>query len=304
MGSIALFTVGQGAPQRLEDSPVVVERELQTLVEEHLDTFLGVTFLASEFSTGSVHGGRIDTLGIDENNVPAIIEYKRTIGENVINQGLFYLDWLIDHKGDFTELVRKVCGDSRADRVDWASPRVICVAGDFTRYDEHAVQQIGKSIELLKYRRYGTDLLLFETVAGDFESFGSGTTNTANGPQKGKTNDSLVYKLEHSSSELKTLFADVIDYLESFEDFIRRENKLYVAFRRIKNFACVEIAPNAGAIVLYVKVDPSTIELEEGFTRDLREVGHWGTGDLGITIRSSDDLEKAKPLIRRSYDNN
>jgi RecB family endonuclease NucS len=56
-----------------------------------------VRFLASEHATGRVHGGRIDTLGLDENHAPVIIEYKRAINENVINQGLFYLDWLLDH---------------------------------------------------------------------------------------------------------------------------------------------------------------------------------------------------------------
>lgn len=61
-------------------------------MERHLETFLGVRFLATEYETGKTHRGRIDTLGIDENNSPVIIEYKRSSNENVINQGLFYLD--------------------------------------------------------------------------------------------------------------------------------------------------------------------------------------------------------------------
>ncbi|MPN36228.1 hypothetical protein SDC9_183737 [bioreactor metagenome] len=54
-----------------------------------MPTFLGVTFLKSEYTTSN--GGRIDSLGIDENNCPVIFEYKRVSNENVINQGLFYL---------------------------------------------------------------------------------------------------------------------------------------------------------------------------------------------------------------------
>ena len=45
--------------------------------------FLGVTFLATEYSTGQKTTGRIDTLGIDENNCPVIIEYKRETNQNV-----------------------------------------------------------------------------------------------------------------------------------------------------------------------------------------------------------------------------
>ncbi len=76
----------------------------------------------------------------------------------------------------------------------------------------------------------------------------------------------------------------------------------YVAFRRIKNFACVEVHPLLKRVVVYVKVDPGSIVLETGFTRDVREIGHFGTGDLEIIIDSDDDLARATPLILRSYE--
>ena len=82
------------------------------------------------------------SLGLDENDFPVILEYKRSTGENVINQGLFYLDWLMDHRGDFERLVTRQLGHETADRIDWNAPRLVCVAADFTKYDGHAVQQI------------------------------------------------------------------------------------------------------------------------------------------------------------------
>ena len=48
---------------------------------------------------------------------------------------------------------------------------------------------------------------------------------------------------------------------------------------------------------------PDRVELEDGFTRDVRQVGHFGTGDLEVTIRSNEDLARAMPLIRESYEN-
>ena len=83
------------------------------LFEKNLEALLGVRFLATEYSTGPVHGGRIDTLGIDEDGTPVIIEYKRSINENVINQGLFYLDWLMDHRKEFQWLVLETLGTAR-----------------------------------------------------------------------------------------------------------------------------------------------------------------------------------------------
>ena len=115
MSDIKLFQITGNSVIGIEGQSVAVEKSLQTLIEKHLEVFLGVRFLASEYATGKAHKGRIDTLGIDENGCPIIIEYKRALNENVINQGLYYLDWLLDHKGEFTLLVQKSLGPAAAE---------------------------------------------------------------------------------------------------------------------------------------------------------------------------------------------
>ena len=114
MSDIKLFHLGAGNVEELAGRSVGLEKSLQTTMENQLETFLGVRFLASEYGTGKTHGGRIDTLGIDENGCPVIIEYKRALNENVINQGLFYLDWLLDHKAEFKWLVMEKLGKKEA----------------------------------------------------------------------------------------------------------------------------------------------------------------------------------------------
>ena len=54
-----------------------LEKDLQTLIENNLITVFNCRFIASEFSTGAIHAGRIDTLALSEDNNPVIIEYKR-----------------------------------------------------------------------------------------------------------------------------------------------------------------------------------------------------------------------------------
>lgn len=130
MSDIKLFRVGAGTAEELTGTTDTVEKSVQTLFEKNLDQLLGVRFLATEFVT--THGGRLDTLGVDENGCPVIIEYKRASNENVINQGLFYLDWLMDHRKDFEWLVMERLGKDEAAKVDWSAPRLICIAGDFT----------------------------------------------------------------------------------------------------------------------------------------------------------------------------
>ncbi|MGF6379822.1 hypothetical protein OKW31_002735 [Paraburkholderia atlantica] len=107
---------------------------------------------------------RIDSLGFDESDCPVIIEYKRHSNENVINQGLFYLDWLLAHRVELRCLVMKMLDKDAADEIEWTGTRLLCIGADFTRYGEHAVQQIPRNIELIRYKFFGDDLLLFELL--------------------------------------------------------------------------------------------------------------------------------------------
>lgn len=82
---------------------------MQDLVEATHEAMLGVRFLASEYSTGPVHGGRIDTLGIEENGAP-VRRVQACDRRRRNHQGLFYLSWLVDHKAEFGHLVRDRLG--------------------------------------------------------------------------------------------------------------------------------------------------------------------------------------------------
>lgn len=301
MSDIRLFRIASGKVVELEGRSVAVEKSLQGLIESRLDIFLGVRFLATEYSTGRTHGGRIDTLGIDENGCPVIIEYKRASNENVINQGLFYLDWLLDHKAEFKLLVMEKLGNAAADEIEWSGPRLICIAGDFNRYDEHAVQQINRNIELMRYRRYDDDLVLLDLVnAVTATTIEEADSTTAVSPGSYKH---ISETLSQITGELRDRFNALRDFLQALGDDVQAKTlKFYVAFKRIKNFACVEVRVQERKLLVFAKVDPATIQLEEGFTRDVTSIGHYGTGDLEITIRNMQDFEKAKPLLLLSYE--
>lgn len=303
MSDIKLFRISDNEVSQVEGHSVAVEKSLQTLLEKHLEAFLGVRLVKSEYATGKTHGGRIDTLGLDENDSPVIIEYKRSLNENVINQGLFYLDWLLDHKGEFTLLAQKHADPKLTeDDIDWMGARLLCIAGEFTKFDEHAVKQIDRNIELIRYRSYGKELLLLELVNA---STGSTSEIPAVG-KSGRGNDSTVTdKLAKASGEVKDRYESLKAFAEALGDDVQIKTlKHYIAFKRIKNFAAVEVHPQDKNIIVFVRADFDNIHLEEGFTRDVRNIGHFGTGDLEITIRSDADLERAKPLIVKSYEEN
>ncbi len=300
MSDIKLFRTDHEQVEELSGSSVALEKSLQSLIEKHLETFLGVRFLASEYTTGKTHGGRIDTLGIDENNSPVIIEYKRATNENVINQGLFYLDWLLDHRAEFTLLAMKQLGPKMESAVDWSSPRLICIAGDFKKYDEHAVAQINRTIELVRYRKYGDAFIVLELVNAVTATPVDDMSGTA---PKSRVKTVSDY-LDQAPVDLQDLYHATEDFLVALgDDVTKKVGQVYIAFRRIKNFACVEVHPQSKKLLIYLKVDPTSIELQEGFTRNVQSIGHFGTGDLELTLTSLDKLEHSKPLLIASYEN-
>jgi predicted transport protein len=299
MSDIKLFRLGGNIANEIQGTASDLEKPLQNLIETNLEPLLGIRFLATEYSTGKTHAGRIDTLGLDEDDCPVIIEYKRSSHENIINQGLFYLDWLMDHQAEFKLLVLERINKAAADAIDWSSPRLICIAADFTRYDSHAVQQMDRNIELIRYRRFGKELLLLELVNAIAAELPQGKkTKAAKGPGTDKT---VTEWMDDMSPLVKTVFDSLVGYVISLGDDVQRKDlKLYVAFKRLRNFATVCFQLNK--LLVYLRLDAEEVSFVEGFTRDVRKIGHWGTGDVEVTIRTLADLEKAKALIAEAYE--
>jgi predicted transport protein len=323
VSDIKLFRLSIGIASELLGSASDLEKPLQTLIEANLQPLLNIRFIASEYSTGKTHAGRIDSLGLDENNCPVILEYKRSVGENVINQGLFYLDWLMDHKAEFKLLVLDKLGSAAADAIDWSAPRVVCIAADFTKYDGHAVQQIGRNIELIRYRRFGEDLLLLEAVNAGGDSNGKSaaaklakasvsrpeaavdavvastdsTGGKATGPDK-----SYAELLANLPESTQTLLASLEDYTFSLGDDVqRKELRLYAAYKRLKNFATV-VLHRKSSLLLYLHIDPAKALHVLPNARDVTNIGHWGTGNLEVVLTTLADLDAAKPWIAAAYE--
>lgn len=316
--SSKLFHLRGSDVVELPASRFTIEKQLQTLLESHLEPFLGVRFLASEYSTGAKYAGRIDTLGLDENNVPVIIEYKREMHESVINQGLFYLDWLVNNRAEFQLLVQDRLGMDTAKAIDWTGPRLICIAGEFTRYDSYAVQQIPRNIELIRYRRYGDEHLMLEQVNTPLTLPARRAPEVTRGPVMppavpGTPDPDPVdppvgpapveLALQKCAPDVQARHQLLHDFVFSLGDDIQLKTlKLYFAYRRLKNFVCIIPGPAKGDLWLYLRLDPTTVVLENGFTRDVRSIGHWATGDLEVTIKNDADVEKVKALIQRAYE--
>ncbi|MDW3983278.1 DUF5655 domain-containing protein [Staphylococcus saprophyticus] len=305
MGDVKLFKLNNEIAYELYGESMAIEKSLQTVIENNSENLLGISFLASEYSTGKKHAGRIDTLGIDENYSPVILEYKRATNENVINQGLFYLDWLMDHKAEFELLVMKKLNTNTADKIDWQTPRLLCIAGGFTKYDAHAVQQINRNIELYRYKQFEENLFMLDLVNASTLHKEKTIINKKANPDFDKDTSIISENINKANQQINDLYNEIYNYLLALSDDVQvKELKFYIAFKRIKNFVCIEVLPSQNKILLYIKVNLDSVKLEKGFTRDVTNIGHYGTGNLSITIKDNNDFEKTKPYILESYNNN
>ncbi len=309
MSDIKLFSVTGGKAHEIFGAASDLEKPLQTLIEQNLETLLGIRFLATEYSTGKTHAGRIDTLGLDENNCPVILEYKRSSGENVINQGLFYLDWLMDHQAEFKFLVLETFGKATADAIDWSAPRLVCIAADFTKYDGHAVQQINRNIELIRYRSFGDELLLLEQVNAvavkpNTKAKTLPQTSLEKVAQTSKTpvqDKTIAERLEEFTPFVRELFDSLGGFVMSLGDDVQRSDlKYWIAFKRIKSFMSVQFQKNR--LLLFLHLDPKKFEMVDGFTHDKTGKGHFGAGNLQVIVSDAAALDRAKALIQQAYE--
>jgi predicted transport protein len=62
------------------------------------------------------------------------------------------------------------------------------------------------------------------------------------------------------------------------------------------------VHPQSKKLLVCLKVDPDSVSLVPGFSRDMRNIGQFGTGDLEVVLSSVADLDKAKPLFFASYE--
>lgn len=309
---MAIFEIEKGRASRIRLSEFKIEKDLQKLIEDNLETFFNCRFVATEFSTGNIHSGRIDTLAISEDNNPVLIEYKKSASSDLINQSLYYLHWIKDHKGDFQIAANKALGESI--EIDWSDIRVICIAPEYKKYDLHAVQVMGANIELWQYKLYENGILNIEEVfkrsastQQEEEVFnGKNPIMVEAGRKAAETRKTGSYKIEdhteNLSKEMIEVFNAVRDYIVTLDSSIEEiPKKKYIAYKTSQNFACLQTYRKK--LVLYLKLDALEINSMPTQTRDVKGIGHYGTGDFELTLKNLEDFKGTKYLINESYKN-
>ena len=293
-----IFKDTSGQLKKLNSLPLDKEKNLQKLVEENLMEVLELHFLATEYVT--TFGGRIDTLAVDANGAPVIIEYKRNKNDNVINQALSYLKWLKAQKPEFFQMLMiNKLGQAVADtlNLDWNNPRVICIAESYSKFDVDTVEVVPLRIELFKYRYYEQGIFGLESLTVP-EAAPSSAPTIADAVT-GKPTASVALLREKGSPEIRGLFDALQEQIISIDEGIEeRANSLYVAYRAAKNFAEVHI--NKKQLKIFLR--PIEYADQRKLVEKIPDGYNW-TLDRRVYLDSPADLDYVIGLIEQSYKN-
>ncbi|MFZ3130200.1 MAG: DUF5655 domain-containing protein [Desulfosporosinus sp.] len=287
-----LFKITDNKVTKLQYKGFNKERQVQQLFENNMTEMLGMNFLKSEYSTLN---GRIDSLALDESGNPVIFEYKLTKDENVLSQGLFYMDWLVNHKGDFEMLVQKTLGANV--KVVWSSPKLVIVASDFSRYDKYAVNVVNRDISLYKYYFYDDDMLYFERINTDKIDEPEKTSISTPVLTKKIAAENTLEALQHSSSsEAIEIYNEIKERILALDDSISEKiTSIYVAYRTSKNFVEIYFRKTSIQCIL---LSPENDKKNIG--RKLPESYNW-TLNYRVDVKNQEDIDDVMELIEESY---
>jgi predicted transport protein len=297
-----LYRITEQKLSPLNQTPIAKEKDLQRLVEANLFELLDVYFLETEYSTTS--GGRIDTLGVDRNGAPVIIEYKRNQNDNVINQSLSYRKWLTAQKPEFFEMLmmKKLSEDVVSSTgLDWKRPRIICIAENFSKYDTDTADVISSvfRVELMKYRAYEGNIFELLSIESERQAGNAVSAPAVSNQDGGIAEYSVEGHRAKGSAEIQALFDDLRSRILTLgPQVIERAVQPYIAYRAAKNF--VEVHIQKAAIRMYLR--PIDYNDPEGRVTKVPESHNW-TLDRQINLSRPSDLDYVMGLIEQSYNN-
>lgn len=302
---MALFSIWNWKVKKIKTIQLDLEKNLQKIFEWNLDEILNIIFLASEYSTS--FWWRIDTLWIDKNGSPVIIEYKRNQNDNVINQWLSYLRWLLDHKADFEIL----CKNKKIDiEIDWTSPRVICIAESYNKFDLDTVEILPLKIELLRYKLYENNILQLDIEWQTKIKIETSKIFNKNKKEKQEgevsylqKEYSIEYHLEWKSENIKKLFYKLREIIISLDENIIEEPKwYYIAYKLSTNF--VDLKIYAKSIDIYLNMPNWELRDINNYAINLKNVWHQWNWDYRVKILEEKDIDNILDLIKQSYNYN
>lgn len=286
---------------QVKEKPFKLEREIQSIFESNLQNIMGLLFVKSEFT---IKNKRIDTLAYDkETNAFIIIEYKRDKNYSVVDQGLTYLNLMLQNKAEFILTYNETLRDVLHSKdVDWSQSRVAFVSPSFTDNQISASDFKDFGIELWEIKQFENNTISINTIK---KSSGAPSIKplleNSDSLKEVKENIKVYTEEDHFSNGSDY----IIELYEKFKSSILNltdgieilPQKYYIAFKKGSNISDIEIQKKSLKIFINAKI--GSLDDPKGLVKDVSNIGHRGNGDYQIQIENDKDLEYIMSLIKQ-----
>lgn len=293
-----------GKLRDLTEKPFALEKEIQTLFEQNLNNLTDLQFIKSEFT---VKSNRIDTLAFDnETKSFVIIEYKRDKNFSVIDQGVSYLNLMLEYKSDFIVEYNETQNSTlKRNDVDWSQSRVMFVSPSFTQFQKQSSNFKDLAIELWEIKRFENDIVVLNPIkkSSSAPSIKQIKTVEADSDIAKVTKEIITYDEAHhlndKSDDIQELYeAFKTAILNLSDDVIVDYRKLYIAFKKKYNFVDIHIQKKS--LKLWINLKSGELDDPKNLAKDVSNIGHWGNGDYEILVQDTKDLEYIMSLIKQA----
>lgn len=298
-----LFNIKDEGVSEVKELPFKSEKELQTLCEKNLDTFVNLQFVDTEFSVADF---RLDTVAFDgESNAFVIIEYKNQRNVSVIDQGYTYLSTMFNHKADFVLRYNiKFQANKDLNDFDWSQSKVIFISPNFTKYQINSINFKDLPIELWKIKKYQNNTVSFEQIlsANSDESIKQIAPVLDMDVKQEVSKETKTYSekelVDVADDYIVDIYNELKEYILGLDDNITlKPTKLYIGFNRGRK-SIFSIKLQKKSLVLWINTEANMLDDPKKIIKDVTNIGHHGNGNSQINISSSDDIGYIEDLLK------
>lgn len=299
-----LYHQQKGTLSDLKEKPFKLEKDIQKLFETNLEQITGFKFVKTEFSLKNV---RFDTLAFDEESKSfVIIEYKRDRNYSVVDQGVSYLNLMLEYKADFIVEYNESCSKNlKRDDVDWSQSKVIFVAPSFTSFQKQSSNFKDLPIELWEIKQFENDIIVINPIKKSQSAPSIKQVQSSKDESEiSKVVDEIkVYTeenhLEGKSDDIKELYEtyrDAILNLSPDIEIIPR--KQHIAFKKGRNIVDLHIQKKG--LKIWINLYKGQLDDPKQLARDVSNTGHWGNGDYELMVSDTSNLEYIMSLVKQA----
>ena len=317
-----LYNLNKDNLEEVRLVPFKLEKDIQALVEKNTESIFEFEFIETEFV---VEKYRIDTLCFDlENNSFVIVEYKKGSSYSVVDQGMTYLQLMLNNKADFLLKLSQHKGKVLEMKdVDWSQSKIVFVAESFNSYQKDSVNFDNLPFELWEIKRFSNNTIVFnkhksnskESIGSLTDSKKSNAFSEINKEVKVYTEEDIISKTDkviiEKWSELKELIIELDgveivpkrDYISLLLEEKRNKTLAYFNFQKSgirMDFSRGNVKTDGTKSENYFNLDdPKGIAKEGSWT--------WKNGTQGtvykVSIFEDTDIDYIMFLIKQKYKN-